>query len=77
MPHRWSLVKGEWFVVCDENKKDFSCKIKCFQELGTCPYCGKNARLELEKRKKKKEENRREKYILEKQLNKGKLSGYF
>ncbi len=77
MGHRWSLVDGEWFIICDEKQKDFDVKLDIFQKEGRCPYCKKDARNELEMKKRVKEERERQKRMKEavKQINT--LGGWF
>lgn len=79
MAHRWTLDNpdGVWLIICDEFKRDFSPKNKLFESEGKCPFCGKNARKELEERKRRKKERRREKLAEDKLKSRNTLTGYF
>lgn len=77
MGHKWNLVNGFWYVICEENKKDFSAKLELFKEEGLCPYCRKNARNELEIKKRTKKEKDRQKEMDKRTSAKNTLGGWF
>lgn len=78
--HKWRLDEKEykeWFIECTKESKEFSPKEKCFDESGRCPFCGANAKKELDERKKRKQQYNRDQEERERQLNKNTLLGYF
>lgn len=77
--HNWILdeISGQWLISCQEFKRTFSPKTNYFNMFGTCPYCKKNAKLELDNRKEMKRLESIEKQQGDKVRVLNTLSGYF
>lgn len=55
--HHWTKDdKDEWILRCEIKKQNFERTHPAWMNFGKCPFCGANALVEIEARKKEKQD---------------------